>query len=110
MGDEGYGLLRVLPYPQKELLHDVPGLAIERAERLVHQEDVGLIGERASNRHALHHAARELARIVIGKSSKADLVQISLGYRAPLRCRQALAFQPIFDILAHAQPRKERVG
>src|SRR4051794_23527572 len=42
MGDEGYGLLRVLPYSQKELLHHVPGLAIERAERLVHQEDVGL--------------------------------------------------------------------
>ena len=39
------------------------GDLVERAERLVHEEEIGLGDERARDRHAHLHAARELARI-----------------------------------------------
>ena len=43
-----------------------PGQRIERPERLVHQEDGRAVHQRARQRHALAHAARELPRIPIG--------------------------------------------
>ena len=59
-------LLVVLPDPEQELLHLGAGLAVERAEGLVHQQDLGIVGERAGDRDALHHAAGELLRLGLG--------------------------------------------
>ena len=50
-------------------------LRVERAERLVHQQDARLIGERAHDRHALLHAARQLMRIGVGEFLQADQLQ-----------------------------------
>ena len=46
-------------------------LVVERGERLVHQQDVGLGRERARELDALAHAARELVRVVIGELGEA---------------------------------------
>ena len=43
-------------------LHLLAELEVERAERLVEQEDARPVDERARQRHALALAARELAR------------------------------------------------
>ena len=45
---------------------------VERAERLVHQHDFGIIGEHPGDRHALLHAAGKLVRIDVGKILQAD--------------------------------------
>ena len=50
------------------LAEDHAGLLVERAERLVHQQDAGLEAERARQRRALAHAAGELARDSAGRS------------------------------------------
>ena len=44
-------------------LHELARLRIERGERLVHQQDLGIGGERAREVDALLHAARQLGRI-----------------------------------------------
>jgi hypothetical protein len=50
----------------EEVLHGVARSRIERAERLVHQEHARLENERARERHALPHPARQLLRILAG--------------------------------------------
>ena len=43
------------------------GLGVERAERLVEQQHVGLGGERPGDGHALAHAAGQLAGQRVGE-------------------------------------------
>ena len=62
VGDEQHGLALALPDLEQGLVHLELGVGVERAERLVHQEDLGLHDERAHQRHALAHAARQRAR------------------------------------------------
>ena len=56
-------LLVVLPDLEQQLLHLGAGLAVERPEGLVHQQDLGIVGERPGDGDALHHAAGELLRL-----------------------------------------------
>ena len=42
------------------------GLRVDRGERLVHEQHLGLVGDRAGDRHALLHAAGELPRVALG--------------------------------------------
>ena len=62
MGDEQDGLARLHPDALQLQIHLVARHGVERAERLVHQQDFGIVGERAGDRRALPHAARQLAR------------------------------------------------
>ena len=70
---------------------------VEGAERLVHQQDGRVQGERAGDRHALLHAARELPRVVLGEFLEADQAQqrarplLALGARAARPARAAAA-------------------
>ena len=50
--------------PQQLGLHVLAGHLVERAERLVHQQQRGMRGQRAGDRDALLHAARQLPRHV----------------------------------------------
>ena len=47
-------------------------LRVERAEGLVHEQDVGAGGERAGDRDALPHAARDAVGIGVGEVGEAD--------------------------------------
>jgi hypothetical protein len=53
--------------PARELLAD---LRVERAERLVEEQHLGLDRERPGQRHALALAARELRRVAVGEPSR----------------------------------------
>ena len=59
VGHEDDGLPPAGPELQELGLEAELGVGVERAERLVHQEDLGLDHERADQRHALAHAARQ---------------------------------------------------
>ena len=48
-----------------ELLHVAPDAGIERAERLVEEEDLRLLEERLGDGEALLHAAGELRRVAV---------------------------------------------
>src|SRR5829696_9107531 len=45
---------------QHQVLQVRAGLSVDRGERLVHEQDLGLVCERAGDRHALLHPAGEL--------------------------------------------------
>ena len=50
-------------------------LDVERAERLVEQQDRRLVGERPRERDALLLAARELALVAVAEAAQADEVE-----------------------------------
>ena len=56
-------------------LHPLAGHLVERAERLVHEQQRGPLGERAGDRHPLLHAAGELARAVLGEVAQPDQLE-----------------------------------
>ena len=58
---EEHRRLRLAPQLDQQLLHVQPRRRIERAERLVHQDDARRQDQRAGDGHALPHAARQLA-------------------------------------------------
>ena len=74
VGHEQHGLARVLPEIEQHRMHVELGVGIERAERLVHQQDFRLRDQGAHQRHALAHAARQRRRIEAAEAVEAGLV------------------------------------
>ena len=68
----------------------VRGAAVERAGRLVGEEDVRVVDERARNRHALLLAAGKLGRLVLLAMREPDLGEARLGLLARVAwpCRE----------------------
>ncbi len=60
VGDEQHGEAALAPDPLELVVEQVAGHGVERAEGLVHQQDVGLLGERPGQRDPLAHAAGQL--------------------------------------------------
>ena len=78
-----------VPDPQQLEVHPLAGHLVERAERLVHQQDRRVEGERAGDRDALLHAARELPRVVAGELAELDEVEHLARLGLALRLRPA---------------------
>src|SRR5438132_4099218 len=62
VGDEEHGLPALHPQPLKIDPELVPRQGIERAQRLVHQDERGIVHQGAAERRPLLHAARQLVR------------------------------------------------
>ena len=96
--------------PAPQLLAD---LGIERAERLVEQQDARLDGERAGKRHALALAAGKLARIAVGQPLELDQIEQLLNARVDFRLGDALPAlahaQAEGDVLEHAHMPEQRI-
>ena len=88
-------------------MHETASLGVERAERLVHQQDLRIERERARERGALAHAAGKLRRIAVLKAAEPD--QIDEGLRAlfPFVARKLHALQPVQHVAAHGLPGKQ---
>jgi hypothetical protein len=89
MGDEQRGAVVLLPHLHQHQVHLVARDGIQRAERLVHQQQVGLVDQGATDGDALAHAAGELARLVMVEAAEADLVEQVGGPRARRRIGRA---------------------
>ncbi len=93
VGDEQHRDLQPLPHVGEDLLHDDPGLRIERAERFVEQQDLGAGGERANDADALlDHSAGQAVRFLVflalcGTEKLAGGLT-SAGVKEPPTCRQ----------------------
>ena len=61
---------------------------VERAERLVHQQQVGIEGQRAGDRGALLHAAGELPGKFLLEAGEVDQLQRPLDALAAARPRE----------------------
>ena len=67
VGHEHDRLARLAPDVQQLEVHLFPRQRVERAERLVHQDQLGIMDQRAGDRGALLHAAGQLVGIFVGE-------------------------------------------
>ena len=81
---------------------------IEGAERLVHQQDLGIDGERTRESDALLHAAREFVGELVPPTAKLDHGQHLLGRGSPLVLRNAPDLQGHGDVVEHGAVRHQR--
>jgi hypothetical protein len=89
VGDEHDRLLGLFPDLQQLEVHLFAGHGVERPERLVHQDQLGIVDERARNGGTLLHAAGELVgEFVLGAAQSDQRQQLAgalpaLGERKP---------------------------
>ena len=108
MGDEHHGLAPLEPDALQLDVHRLAGERVERAERLVHQQQRRIVDQRAHQRDALLHAARQLPRVAVLETGQAD-------QRDQRRARAAimlLAAEPLHvdrqqRVAEHAAPGKQ---
>ena len=84
--------------PRQQFLHMVAGQRVERAERLVHQQHLGPVGQRAGDRDALLHAARKLARKGLRETLQPDQREVGLRDLPGLARRLSRSLQRELDI------------
>ena len=109
MGDEDDGLAPEVPKPEQVVLQLHARLRVERAERLVHQDDRRIVDERADEGGALAHAAGELVRIVVLEAGKADRADQHLGARSGLVVESALHREREQHVLQRRAPGQQVV-
>src|ERR1700691_3015693 len=63
MGDEQYGHAAAPPHRMEFFLHLLPSQRVERAERLVHQQQARFVAKSTHDREARLHAARDLVGV-----------------------------------------------
>src|SRR6476646_6409475 len=82
VGHENRGEAFSAPEGYQLLLQRQTGQRVELAERLIKQQQGGIVDERASERGALSHAARELMRISLAEVAKSDEIERGIDPRA----------------------------
>ena len=110
MGDEEDLLAGARPDVDEQLLHLLARHAVERAERLVHQQDGGVGSERAGDADALAHAAGQFVRRGVGEVLQADQAQKLERALAALLSSNAREFEPERDILRRPSSRAASVS
>ena len=94
VGDEHDGAVEAVLDLHQLILHVVADQRIERAERLVHQQHLGIGRERPGEADPLLHAAGELARILVLETLQADHIDLGLGPVADVGTAAACQAQP----------------
>ena len=116
---EAYGFVEIVRDEQDRLAHLrlqreqfvlqlAPDHGVQRRERLVHQQDVGVGRQRPRQADALLHAARQLADVAIGPVRESDQRQFLVGDAiAGVGC-VAAELEAERDVLAHRPRRDQR--
>ena len=103
MRDQHDGLVVLLPYPLQFEVQPLARQRIERAERLIHQQYLGIARQRPADARALLHAAGQFVWIFVAKILKAgdgeQAVDAIVGRRMDAADAQRQA-----DVLAHVHP------
>ena len=95
--------------PLQLALHLLPQLEIERAERLVEEQHLRVVDDRARERHPLALPAGQLDGLPVAEAVEADEFQRLLGAAPALRALHALDPQPVLDVGSHGHVREERI-
>ena len=114
VGDEHGGVAGLVVDLAEPAAKVAPDLGVERAERLVEEEDARLDGKRAGKRHALALAAGELGRVAVLEAGELDEVEklqhpvADLGARRP-RPRRPRG-EPEGDVVEHLHALEQRIA
>ena len=104
MRDVDDRLPRPLPDREELLLHEPPGLGVERREGLVHEEHGGIHGESPSDADPLAHAPRELMRVLrleAGETGERDVLARAAD---AVGRRHAELLEAELDVRLHGAP------
>ena len=107
VGDEQDGGAGVARQHLQVVLHHHPGLGVEGAERLIHQDHVGAVDQRPGDRPALLHAARQLVGEIVFEPGEADGLERRGDTLAALRCGDAAQQQRKLDVFRKRLPGKQ---
>src|SRR5438270_3736956 len=110
VGDEHDGDAQVLPDTPELQLHELARLGVQRRERLVHEQNLGLERQRPCQPDALLHAARQLVGIAILEVFEADQAQVFAGAVHPLCPGDGLDLQREDDVVEHRAPGQQAEG
>ena len=91
------------------ILHMLAKLLVERAERLVHQNQLRLEHQRARQRDALLLAARQLCRLAVGKGAHLHHVQRPAHLLVDLALRHLSNLQREGQVFGHRHMREQRI-
>ncbi len=97
-----------LEQAQQILLELAPGLLVDRGERLVHQQDLGVDRERAGEPDPLAHAAGQLVRDSCARTGEADLGDVLACDRLALGVLDAAQLEPEGDVAQDRRPGQQR--
>jgi hypothetical protein len=109
VGDECHRRLGGLPDSQQLVLQKFARLRVQRSEGLVHQQNLGLVGEAAGDRHPLLHPAAELVRVAVGEAGQSDQFERVGGAGFARSTAQSCALEGKFDVGPRRPPREKRV-
>ena len=109
MGDEERGLVFLREYLREVLLQHHLGLRIERRERLVEQQHLGVECHGARERRALAHAAGELVRVMAGEVAEVVTLEQRVAAAQALLALDTLDLLAQLDVLDDAAPGQQQV-
>ncbi|CPQ27485.1 Uncharacterised protein [Bordetella pertussis] len=99
--DEHDGLVQLGLQLQQVVLHLAADQRVQGREGFVHQQDLGVGGQRPRQPHALLHPARQLVGILVLEAGQAYLVEPMAGPLFALCARHALHRQPVAGVVQH---------
>src|SRR3954453_15825905 len=108
MRDEQHCLAITLPDIQQIVLQPRSRVSIERAERLVPQQNLRMVSQRSSQRYALLHAAGQLLGIEVLIALEPDHFDQGPALCLRLGGAHALLARAVHHIAQHGLPRKQR--
>ena len=109
VGDEQDRRAGLPPDPLQLVVHDVAGHGVQRAEGLVHEQHVGLLGQRPGQGDPLAHAARELVGLLVDEAVQAhQLEELDDPWSCAASRGTPRRRSGKLDVLAHGQPREQR--
>ncbi len=107
VGHEQHTEAVLTPEVEQQRAHAQPGQRVERAERLVEQQQVRLGHQRTGQRNPLRLTTGQRQRPHLGAVGEADVGQRTVGAGLLLGLRQPAAGQPVDHIGAHVPPREQ---
>jgi hypothetical protein len=112
VGDHDHGIVEPGVDRHHLVLEMGPGQRVERAERFIEKQDLGLHGERTGEADALLHAARNLRRALVLGMAHMDQLEAEHGPVMSLagilgRAKYLVDCEP--DILVSGEPGQQRV-
>jgi hypothetical protein len=110
VGDQQDGHVPLAAHPQHEIFQVLPGLRIHRAERLVHQQQHRIEGQRPGDGDPLLHAAGQLPRVLVRGVGEAHRGQRGQGGGIARGAAALRAAKRQRHVVADAQPRVQRAA
>src|SRR2546428_3220725 len=107
--DEDHRLAVLVPDLDEFCLQQDACLFVKLAERLVHEQDLGVCGKRAGDAGPLFHPSGELEWICAREPGEADFLKGAADCARDDGPRHALDGQPVADVLLNSHPREDRI-